>query len=78
MTIVLILCIPAAFALGAFSAFKGVQLGLRWRMQTESGQKPKMESPVTQVLETKQDEKYRQESKEIISEWMNGTPNAGR
>lgn len=71
VTIILAACIPLAFIAGGFVAFKGVQLGLRWQMETRKEHPPTMEikNPVTPIMEAKQEK----EQTTVFNEWIHGT-----
>lgn len=66
MEYVLICLLPVCMAAGALIALKGVQVGLRWQMQTKDGVKPTLEvkkptAPAKQGL-----------TDEIFAEWTEG------
>lgn len=72
-TIILLLCFSLAFTCGGFVAFKGVQLGLRWQIQTSKEETPTLEvNPIKPIVEAKQQEKVSQETEQLFSEWLYG------
>lgn len=75
MVTILALCIPLAFVAGGFVAYKGVQLGLRWQLETKQEQQPTLHSPIQPIIEKveqKQAEKQVEEQASIFNEWVNG------
>ena len=72
--IILALCIPLAFVAGGFVAYKGVQLGLRWQMQTAKQEQPSMavKNPIQPIIQAKQAEQQEKEQANILAEWLNG------
>jgi hypothetical protein len=76
VTIILALCIPVTAIVTGFLAFKGVQLGLRWQIETKQEQAPTLEvNPIAPIIEAKQEKEAIQQEKEtnsILSEWLNG------
>jgi hypothetical protein len=74
-TIILLICFSLAFISGGFIAFKGVQLGLRWQMETKQEQQPTLNTPIQPIIEKveqKQAEKQEKEVNSIFNEWVNG------
>ncbi len=75
VTIILAVCIPLAFISGGFVAYKGVQLGLRWQVETKQAHPPTLNSPIKPIsekIEQKQAEKQEKEQVSILQEWLNG------
>jgi hypothetical protein len=74
LVIILALCIPLAFIAGGFVAFKGVQLGLKWQMQTTKQETPTLEikNPIQPFVEQKQAVKQEKTMQNILDEWVNG------
>jgi hypothetical protein len=74
VVIILSLCIPLAFIAGGFVAFKGVQLGLKWQIQTTKQETPTLEikNPIQPIVEQKQAFKQGKEMQNILDEWVNG------
>lgn len=75
MVTILIICIPLAFIAGGFVAYKGVQLGLRWQIETKQEQQPTLNSPIQPIVEKveqKQQAKQEEEVKSVFNEWVNG------
>jgi hypothetical protein len=70
----LALCIPLAFIAGGFIAFKGVQLGLKWQIQTTKQETPSLEikNPIQPFVEQKQVVKQEKAMQNILDEWVNG------
>jgi hypothetical protein len=70
----LALCIPLAFVAGGFIAFKGVQLGLKWQIQTTKQETPTLEikNPIQPFVEQKQVVKQEKAMQNILDEWVNG------
>jgi hypothetical protein len=70
----LALCIPLAFVAGGFVAFKGVQLGLKWQIQTTKQETPTLEikNPIQPFVEQKQVVKQEKAMQNILDEWVNG------
>lgn len=75
-TIILLFCFSLAFIAGGFVAFKGVQLGLRWQIETKKEQKPTLEvNPIKPIIEAKQQKEQKtqeEESASIFKEWLFG------
>lgn len=73
--IIVVIGLLLAFVTGFFCATKAIQIGLRWRLQTDSKQSPTLDSPIQPIINTihqsKADElsKY---SKDQMKEWMYG------
>jgi hypothetical protein len=75
MVITLLILFPLIIAVTGFLVLKGVQLGLRWQLQTKQERPPTMESPIAPIMEKveqRQAEKQQEEIKSLYSEWMNG------
>jgi hypothetical protein len=74
VVIILALCIPITAIVVGYFTLKGVQLGLRWRIQTEQNQLPTMDKPVMNPFESKP--KHPQNGdlldENILQEWLNG------
>lgn len=75
MVIALIICIPVAILLTGIITLKSVQLGLRWQIQAAEKQEPELKSPISPIIEavqTKKEEKAREEAKTFIEEVLYG------
>jgi hypothetical protein len=76
-TIVLLLCFSLAFVAGGFIAFKGVQLGLLWQIQTTQHKPPELTlpNPIQPLVDAKKEKDVAQQVKEaqsLLDEWVNG------
>jgi hypothetical protein len=74
LTILLCVLVPLSFLAGGFLAYKGVQLGLRWQIQTKHEEKPSMDvhNPITTVVNTIKEKQEDKENTNILNEWLNG------
>ncbi|WP_058301701.1 hypothetical protein [Gorillibacterium timonense] len=71
VVIILALCVPLSTAIAGFLAFKGVQLGLRWRIETDRDQVPTMEPTLPQLVKPPEPTPAGL-TPDLISEWLNG------
>jgi hypothetical protein len=73
-TLILSLCIPLAFVAGGFVAFKGVQLGLKWQIQTTKQETPTLEikNPISNIIQNTHTHKQEKDTLNILDEWVNG------
>jgi hypothetical protein len=72
MTIILALCIPITAIVVGYFTLKGVQLGLRWKIQTEQQQLPTMDKPVLNPFGPKQPLNGDILNESVLQEWLNG------
>lgn len=79
MNIAIICMIPLSFVLGFFCALKSVQLGLKWKVQVENKEIPKMDNPIAEVRKANEEIKVAREEIEQqkftakqISEYLYG------
>ena len=75
MTYILIVLIPISLILGAFTAIKAIQIGLRWKIQIENKEKPTVSSPVQPIMDIFNDKKMAKTENitaEILNEWRGG------
>lgn len=63
----------SCFAAGAFSATKGVQIGLRWQMQAKAGSTPTMKNPIKTVADTVIQKKIEDEARATMEEYLLGS-----
>lgn len=68
MEYLLICLLPLSMAAGVFIGIKAVQIGLRWQMQAQAGEKPTLEAP---KLQNKQQMSANLNNK-ILNEWLFG------
>ena len=75
VTILIIIGMLASFSLGAYSATKTLQMGLKYKMQVEEGTKPEL-NPIEKIVNSERDrkevDKYNSELKEMFSDIMGG------
>jgi len=75
VTILIIIGMLASFSLGAYSATKTLQMGLKYKMQVEEGTKTELntiEKIVNSESDRKELDKYNSELKEMFSDIMGG------
>ncbi|MEH7480245.1 hypothetical protein V7157_03865 [Neobacillus drentensis] len=81
MVIILItLCIPLTAIVVGLLTLKAVQLGLRWKIQTNMNEQLSLEinKPVAPIVKAKQSIQHEQEVQNILDEWINGVEEEGR
>lgn len=67
----MLLAVLVAFALGAFTGAKCIQLGLKYQMQISKGVEPKLE-PIKPIVEAYQTHKENKITATMYDELMNG------
>lgn len=77
MVIVLALCIPLTAVVMGYFTLKGVQLGLRWKIQAEQKQLPTMDKP--QIINPFEKKPVIPDLSDpnILNEWLNGEKKEG-
>jgi hypothetical protein len=77
--IVLVLALLLAFVTGFLLCLKAVNMGLKWQIQTKEGKEPKLDNPITKVVENIQTNKIIKEAElsnalqeKIHNEWLFG------
>ena len=61
-----------AFVIGAYTGIKAVQMGLKFKTQVEKGMAPKMDKPVKEFFEKKEEQKISNNTQEMISDILGG------
>ena len=69
VTVLVIVSMLTAFALGAFTATKTLQMGLKYKMDIDDGIKPTL-NPIERMIEREQAKKEIEKSNEV-SEMLN-------
>ena len=70
VTVAIILGMLIAFTLGAYTGIKAVQMGLKFKYQIEKKTEPKMDEPVKQFFDRKEEKKAVSVSTQMISDIM--------
>ena len=71
VNIFMLVAVLLAFALGAFTGAKCIQLGLKYQMQVSKGVEPKLE-PIKPIVEAVQTARENRMTNTIYDELMNG------
>lgn len=71
VNILMLLAVLAAFALGAFTGAKCIQLGLKYQMQIEKGVQPELK-PLEPIMQRYEAKKQNNVTNEFISEVLFG------
>ena len=70
ITIVIVLGMLVSFGTGAYTSIKAVQMGLKFKYQIEKKTEPKMDEPVKQFFDRKEEKKAVSVSTQMISDIM--------
>lgn len=61
-----------SFTIGSLLTLLAYTKGLQHNYQLKNNIEPKIENPITKIVEVKQQEKQEKEAKSIMDEWLNG------
>lgn len=68
ITIAIVLGMLVSFSIGAYVGIKAVQMGLKFQSQMEKKIEPKMDKPVKEFFERKEEKRVVNKTTEMISD----------